>query len=844
MRLSIILFLLVIAVGCENEMPFDPSRVAMEWELVKNNHDGKGNFLAALTLVNKSRGDMPSSGWKLYFSLRYHTVGLASLNSELSVDHVNGELFTITPTRSMSSVPAGGSVRIEFTGARRIANFQDVPSGFFWVDDDTPDFPVALANPFVKREAGGEKLIPPYTGNYAANASVINIVDTDLMKVLPTPLQYKPGHGEFVINNETIIVTEKEFEQEAKYLVDEIEKLTRFRIAIDEDPDPTNVIRIKRKAGPPESYTLSVTGNNGCTIAAADAAGVFYGIQSLKQLFPVNSWSFVTSVITIGAVEVSDRPRFPFRAFMIDVARNFEPKKNVLRLLEVMSLYKLNTFHFHLNDDEGWRLEIPDLPELTDVGAVRGYPFADNQRLQPSYGSGPTEKNYFGTGHYSRADFIEILKYATQRHIRVIPEVESPGHARAAIRSMEARYNRLMKEGKKDEATQYLLHDVNDTSKYLSAQYFTDNVMDASLPSTYNFIDKVIGEIKEMYDEAGAPLTLFHMGGDEVPHGAWEQSPSVKDLMKKDPSIKKPSDLYAAFFAKTVVILEKYGLKMTGWQEMITEHSPEDGESIVVNNKKYHDDDLQFDAWWDIYGAKDKAYEIANAGYKTVLTCFDYYYFDLAQAPSFDEPGDAWIGYLGLQKTFSFIPYDVYNSYPLDFQLNVIDTGRFTDRPRLSALGRKSIIGLQAALWAENMTYDGYMEYQVLPRLLALAERAWAPDPAWSTETGAKRAEDFNRDWSSFANRLGKRELPRLDHYNGGYSYRLPTPSLEKRGKKLNVNSELPGIVIRYTLDESEPLETSPVYFETLEMNGPARLRAFSTTGRGGAVVEASPPYE
>src|SRR6185312_7324082 len=134
------------------------------------------------------------------------------------------------------------------------------------------------------------------------------------------------------------------------------------------------------------------------------------------------------------------------------VARNFHSKRDVLRVLEVMSLYKLNVFHFHLTDDEGWRLEISGLPELTAVGGRRGFDLEEKKSILPSYGSGPDVADTAGTGFYTRKDFIEILQFATARHIRVIPEIETPGHARAAIKSMQARYDKFMKEGKRDKA--------------------------------------------------------------------------------------------------------------------------------------------------------------------------------------------------------------------------------------------------------------------------------------------------------------------------------------------------------------------------------------------------------
>jgi hexosaminidase len=440
---NISIILLVVIAACRPLDAFDPSKLGIEWELVGNNYDGKGNFLAALTFKNRSNADMPASGWKIYFSLRYHRPNLASTNPSFTIQHVNGDLFTLTPTESTTTIEPGKSVRIEFTGARRVANFQDVPSGFFWVNDENPQEAIGL--PAVVMNSKNVDLPSPEQVESA------DLKEEVIVKVLPTPVRYREGNGEVMINKETVLMA-GDYENEARYLADEIEKLTGYRLKT--GSASTNYIAFKTQTGPPESYSLTVK-PAGITISSADAAGGFCAIQSLKQLFPPDSWDPASKrrTIAIPAVEIEDRPRFPFRAFMLDVARNFESKQNILRLIEVMSLYKLNTFHFHLNDDEGWRLEIPGLPELTEVGAARGYPYANNERLQPAYGSGPAETNSFGTGFYSRADFIEILKYAKERHVAVIPEIESPGHARAAIRSMKARYDRLMKEGKTDEAT-------------------------------------------------------------------------------------------------------------------------------------------------------------------------------------------------------------------------------------------------------------------------------------------------------------------------------------------------------------------------------------------------------
>lgn len=831
------LLMALLLVQCREPRPFDPSALVLSWELNANNFDGHGHFLTTLTIKNTSESSLPSSNWRIFFNLRYHSIDLKSQDSAFQIEQVNGELFAITPTKAMKPLAPGRSVAIPFSGERMIANFQDVPSGFFWVSDDSIQTAIALQPPTIVTEGEGEPLLLPDASRFEENAKIIEVPEDKLTKVLPTPFSYRTLNGTYTIDAKTIIAIDSVFLREGRYLQAELKKLMGVDLPVVDlsVPNGSSRILITQNKGVPEKYSLTIS-STGCSIQATDASGAFYAIQSLKQLLPPDSWSKQQQALTLPVVELVDQPRFPYRAFMLDVSRNFETKENIMRLLEVMSLYKLNAFHFHFNDDEGWRLEIPGLPELTDVGSARGYPFAGNERLQPAYGSGPTEQNRFGTGFYTRSDFIEILRFATERHITIVPEIESPGHARAAIRSMESRYNRLMREGNVDEATRYLLHNPDDTSKYVGAQYFRDNVMDAALPSTYTFIDHVVGELQKMYQEAGASLTMIHMGGDEVAEGAWAGSPSIQELKRKIPSLKTNAEVYEYFFDRVAPILDKYHVKMTGWEEMVMRHLP-NGQRRPITNSRYQQQGLQFDAWWDIYGGQDAAYTMANAGYGTVLTCFDYYYFDLSQAPSFQEPGDAWIGYLPLKKTFAFMPFDIYHSFDLDPQFRPIDPHRFDQKPRLSTEGRRNIKGIQAALWAENMTYDGYMEHQVLPRMLALAERAWSPDPSWADRTGDARALAFDVDWSSFANRVGKRELPRLDHYYGGYKYRIPTPSYERTGGKLVVNSELPGFTIRYTMDGSEPSATSEVYEHAIEAHAGIRFRVFNTAGRGGATV-------
>ncbi len=284
------------------------------------------------------------------------------------------------------------------------------------------------------------------------------------------------------------IVSSKGLDNEARYLAHELQAILGKapRITDRVTPGKPGIVLASAARSVPGAYTLRVTSDQ-VRIEAGSAEGVFYGIQSFKTLLPAVAWAGAKGSVSVNGVVVDDAPRFPHRAFFMDVCRNFQEKEQILKLLDAMALYKLNVLHFHITDDEGWRLEIPSLPELIAVGARRGHTTDNANFLQPSFGSGPDVNHSKGTGYYTREDYIEILRYATERHITVIPEIETPGHARAAIKSMDARYNRLMKAGQPKEAREYLLRDTADRSEYRSVQGWNDNIINVAMPSVYKF---------------------------------------------------------------------------------------------------------------------------------------------------------------------------------------------------------------------------------------------------------------------------------------------------------------------------------------------------------------------
>jgi hexosaminidase len=246
------------------------------------------------------------------------------------------------------------------------------------------------------------------------------------------------------------------------------------------------------------------------------------------------------------------------------------------------------------------------------------------------------------------------------------------------------------------------------------------------------------------------------MGGDEVPVSpAWN------------------FNLFRLFFARIARLLRQRGITLNTWEELAIGTGGPDSPRKVQRLPDFINDDVRVDAWYNIEGNEAVPYQLANAGYKTTLTCLDYFYFDLAYAKSFYEPGDEWLGVLDTKKVLSFMPYDYYRNTTSDLTGKTLPAAYFANKERLTEQGRRNIIGIQGALWGENITSSGLMEYMILPRLLALAEKAWTSAPDWETDADTMHSGQlFERYWHQFATRLYKYEFPKLRAYHGGYHFR------------------------------------------------------------------------
>ena len=852
-RCTLLLALLALIFGLSTDTlsqnsRFNPSSLHASWELLDNHHNENNRFLSVLTLVNNGDQPLPAEGWSLYMNNLWGE----DRSANFYIEQVNGDLSRFYPTDFFDGLAPGDSIRVEVVSPGSVLNISGAPIGLYLVWDDNTEEGHSIGSYEVKPVDGPEVLnrgpqdqVPVATPDvvYRNNEGISDLDASQLPKVFPTPVEYATFDGTFALNSKVTIEYLPEFETEAKYLSGEMARILGDSLAMAPagQGGSGSKIMLRKADTEAEGYRLSVKPRT-VTIGASDSAGIFYGIQSLKTALPPEAWSGEQPSVAVPAMEVSDHPRFGFRAFMQDVARNFRTKEQILKTLDLMSLYKLNVFHFHFNDDEGWRIEIPGLPELTEVGGRRAHTLTNENHLQPSHGSGP-ESDYPGSGYYSTEDFIEILEYATERHIKVIPEIETPGHARAAIKAMDARYRRLMADGQVEVASRYLLQDPRDRSEYRSVQGWDDNVMDVSMPSTYRFLEKVIDELQAMYKEAGAPLERIHMGGDEVPNGVWELSPSVIKLINENPEVESVGDLWGYFFRRVNGMLKERGLLLYGWEEVGMKEALWGGESHHVADTSFAKENVQLDVWNNVMGsgAEDLAYRLANAGYKVVLSGVSNFYFDLAYQKAFPEPGLYWGGFNSLDKPYSFIPYDYYKNAKEDLLGRPLAADHFTDMERLTEEGRKNIVGIQSLLWAEKLISDERQEYMLTPKLLAMAERAWAPQPQWAEgDWGADNQEQYRQAWSEFLNIAAKRELPRLDHYAGGFAYRIPTPGAVVRDSMVHANVQMPGFIIRYTTDGSEPTAESPQYTGpfALPEEGVVKMKVFNHNGRGGRTIE------
>ncbi|WP_031085807.1 beta-N-acetylhexosaminidase [Streptomyces sp. NRRL WC-3549] len=447
----------------------------------------------------------------------------------------------------------------------------------------------------------------------------------------------------------------------------------------------------------PEAYRLTVAPGTGVRITGGDSAGVFWGAQTLRQL--LGPEAFRRAPVTSGPrravpfLEIEDGPRFAWRGMMLDVARHFMRKDDVLRYLDLLAAHKLNVFHFHLTDDQGWRVEIKRYPRLTETASWR---------TRTKYGHRASElwdETPHG-GFYTQDDIREIVAYAAERHIRVVPEIDVPGHSQAAISAYPELGNT----------------DVIDTSSLSvwDTWGINPNVL-APTDNTLRFFEGVFEEVLELFPAATSPF--IHIGGDECPKDQWKASPTAQARIA-ELGLRDEDELQSWFIRHFDTWFTARGRRLIGWDEIL-EGGLAEGAAISS---------------WRGYAGGVAA---AEAGHDVVMCPEQQVYLDHRQDGGADEPMP--IGYV---RTLE----DVYRFEPVP--------------PELSEEAARHIIGTQANVWAEVMQNRSRVDYQVFPRLAALAEVAWSRLPA-----------PGERDFADFERRMGT-HYARLDAL--GVDYRPP----------------------------------------------------------------------
>ena len=404
--------------------------------------------------------------------------------------------------------------------------------------------------------------------------------------LLPEPQTVIPGTGQFLITPQTRLNVVTPVAAVRQMVADYIPG-----IPFNDAPKQTKAITVRLAPVSglgPEGYELVIS-PTGMSLTAPEAAGIFYGLQTLRQLVPPNQ-----PLQTLPALTIRDQPRFGWRGLMLDVSRHFFDKAFVKRLIDQMAQYKFNVFHWHLSDDQGWRVEIKSLPRLTEVGAWRVPRTGDwNKGENPKRGEMPT----YG-GFYTQNDIREVVAYAQQRHITIVPEIDMPGHSLAAI-----------------AAYPYLTCDRRQQPVPISGNFYKqeDNTLNPCSDSTYIFVDKVLTEIAALF-----PGPYIHIGGDEAYKGFWEQCAACKPVMDAN-NLKSVEELQSYFVKRVEKIVQSKGKKLIGWDEILEGGLAPDATVM---------------SWRGMKGG----IEAARQGHPVIMTPAQNCYLDLYQGEPTAEP--------------------------------------------------------------------------------------------------------------------------------------------------------------------------------------------------------------
>ena len=496
----------------------------------------------------------------------------------------------------------------------------------------------------------------------------------NMLSLIPYPANLTRNEGTFDLKQLTAITTPAGDEAVARYAQEfatQLEKTSGIKVPVNPTTAATSLVMTKDATLAHEAYKLTVN-EAGINIAAADSTGFFYAIQTLKQLMPhaIYNRSGASTAIdwTVPCVEIADQPQLGHRGYMLDVARHFFSKTEVKRILDIMATYKMNRFHWHLTDDQGWRIDIPEYPKLAQVGAVRKGSFVNAGGSSKFF-----DDTEYGRGmYYTLDDLREIVAYAKNLNIEIIPEIDLPGHMVAAV----AAYPELSC----DPTKKYEVRIDGGISK---------DVLNIGKDETIDFLKCVLGHMAEVF-----PYKYIHLGGDECPTDQWSHN---ADCLKrvKDEGLAGVNELQSWLVEKLGLYLkEKYNKDIICWDELLAHWKSDNTVKPVIM------------AWNHI----NKSKEAADKGFKSIVVPYQSLYLDMMQVPLSEVDvnekyqggwGDNWV-----------------NSVETVYGVN----------PVASLSGKENFcLGVQGNMWTETCNDSVEVEYQLLPRMLALSETGWLP---------------------------------------------------------------------------------------------------------------------
>ena len=496
----------------------------------------------------------------------------------------------------------------------------------------------------------------------------------NMLPLIPYPANLTRNEGTFNLKQLTAITTPAGDEAVARYAQEfatQLEKTSGIKVPVNPTTAATSLVMTKDATLAHEAYKLTVN-EAGINIAAADSTGFFYAIQTLKQLMPhaIYNRSGASTAIdwTVPCVEIADQPQLGHRGYMLDVARHFFSKTEVKRILDIMATYKMNRFHWHLTDDQGWRIDIPEYPKLAQVGAVRKGSFVNAGGSSKFF-----DDTEYGRGmYYTLDDLREIVAYAKSLNIEIIPEIDLPGHMVAAVAAYP--------EFSCDPTKKYEVRIDGGISK---------DVLNIGKDETIDFLKCVLGHMAEIF-----PYKYIHLGGDECPTDQWSKN---ADCLKrvKDEGLAGVNELQSWLVEKLGLYLkEKYDKDIICWDELLAHWKSDNTVKPVIM------------AWNHI----NKSKEAADKGFKSIVVPYQSLYLDMMQVPLSEVDvnekyqggwGDNWV-----------------NSVETVYGVN----------PVASLSGKENFcLGVQGNMWTETCNDSVEVEYQLLPRMLALSETGWLP---------------------------------------------------------------------------------------------------------------------